>query len=117
MSKSFSNRKRGAVSSKTEGKCFYCGDTGTEIDHIVAKAKGGNDKLSNLVMACRSCNGAKREKTIEDFRLYIEVKNSKYGSVINGTQAKKLMALGVNLDIAPHDFWFERNNMIIEVAE
>lgn len=42
--------------------CAYCGDVANEVDHLIAKVKGGEDVLDNLVAACRSCNLRKRDK-------------------------------------------------------
>ena len=43
--------------------CTYCGDVASEVDHRVAKVKGGEDTLDNLVCACRRCNILKKDKT------------------------------------------------------
>ena len=39
-------------------KCFYCGkkDTPLEKEHILPKAKGGTNRVSNLTISCRECN-------------------------------------------------------------
>jgi len=52
-------------------KCAYCGteDCQLEIEHIVAKSKGGSDRVSNLTLACIKCNQAKGNKPIEEFLL------------------------------------------------
>ncbi len=46
-----------------EGKCLYCGSAigweNSEIDHIVARAQGGVNSLSNLALVCGSCNLSK----------------------------------------------------------
>jgi hypothetical protein len=42
--------------------CAYCGDTANEVDHRIAKVKGGEDTLDNLVAACRRCNIQKKDK-------------------------------------------------------
>lgn len=43
--------------------CFYCmkGVTLPEatVDHVVPKAKGGTDAVTNLVVSCESCNRRK----------------------------------------------------------
>ena len=36
-------------------------------DHVVPRAKGGKDHLSNLVAACYECNQAKRDKDYDVF--------------------------------------------------
>lgn len=50
-------------------KCLYCGDPygPFEVDHIVAKQKGGKDDLRNLVLACRRCNQIKGAKDVVRF--------------------------------------------------
>jgi 5-methylcytosine-specific restriction enzyme A len=42
--------------------CSSCGATDDlSADHIVPKARGGRNVLSNVQVLCRSCNSAKRE--------------------------------------------------------
>ena len=50
-------------------KCAYCDaqDTPLEIEHVVSKAHGGTNRISNLTVACHHCNQAKSSRTIEDF--------------------------------------------------
>ena len=50
-------------------KCAYCGAAGTplQIDHVRPKARGGSDRVSNLTLACPSCNRAKGSRTVESF--------------------------------------------------
>lgn len=44
--------------------CVYCGrTTDLSLDHVLAKARGGKDELSNLVTACIPCNSGKGTKT------------------------------------------------------
>lgn len=43
--------------------CAYCGISPVnEVDHRIAKVKGGEDTLDNLVAACRTCNIQKKDK-------------------------------------------------------
>jgi len=43
--------------------CSVCGRRDDlTLDHIVPKARGGTDAVSNLRVACRSCNSAKRDR-------------------------------------------------------
>ena len=50
-------------------KCAYCGKTTVplEVEHIVPKSRGGTDRVSNLTIACRSCNVKKGDQTSEEF--------------------------------------------------
>ncbi|NEQ09467.1 MAG: HNH endonuclease [Moorea sp. SIO4E2] len=49
--------------------CVYCGaeNVPLEVDHIIPKSKGGSNRVSNLTLACRSCNQKKGNKPIEKF--------------------------------------------------
>lgn len=44
------------------GKCWMCGDTATDTDHVKPLAKGGCNWPSNLRPACRRCNRSKSAK-------------------------------------------------------
>ncbi|NVZ08944.1 HNH endonuclease [Allochromatium humboldtianum] len=54
---------------KWRRRCAYCGATHVplEIEHIVPRARGGSDRVSNLTLACRPCNQRKGNRSIEDF--------------------------------------------------
>ena len=54
---------------KWNRRCAYCGATHVplEIEHIVPRARGGSDRVSNLTLACRPCNQRKANQSIEDF--------------------------------------------------
>lgn len=54
---------------KWDRKCAYCGvsDTQLEIEHIIAKSKGGSNRVSNLTLSCTQCNQKKGNKPIEQF--------------------------------------------------
>lgn len=59
--------------------CSYCGDLTPEeertLDHVVALAAGGCHSSDNIVMACRSCNSAKRDLPVEEFLSRLKDKN------------------------------------------
>lgn len=50
-------------------KCSYCGkkDVPLEVEHIIPRARGGSDCVSNLALACNPCNVAKGTQTAEEF--------------------------------------------------
>ena len=52
-------------------KCYYCGCALTpstiSADHVKPISKGGYDKWSNIVPACRRCNGAKGSLSRDEF--------------------------------------------------
>ncbi len=49
--------------------CVYCGakDVPLEVEHIKPKSKGGSNRVSNLAIACVSCNQAKSNLDIRQF--------------------------------------------------
>jgi 5-methylcytosine-specific restriction endonuclease McrA len=54
---------------KWQRRCAYCakGNVPLQIEHIVPRAKGGSDRVSNLTLACEKCNTAKGIQSIEVF--------------------------------------------------
>jgi 5-methylcytosine-specific restriction endonuclease McrA len=54
---------------KWDRKCSYCDikDVPLQIEHIQPKAKGGTNRISNLCLACDSCNKKKGTQDIEKF--------------------------------------------------
>lgn len=54
---------------KWERKCSYCGaeNVPLEVEHILARSKGGSDRVSNLCLACKPCNQAKGNQDVRDF--------------------------------------------------
>jgi 5-methylcytosine-specific restriction endonuclease McrA len=54
--------------------CAYCGATGCgaagvhlQVEHIVPKARGGTNRVSNLAIACERCNIRKGKQTAAEF--------------------------------------------------
>lgn len=50
-----------------EEECFYCGERGGSVDHLVPRSVGGSDDLSNLVTCCQDCNSKKYTSSVETF--------------------------------------------------
>ena len=50
-------------------KCAYCGakDCPLEVEHVLARSRGGSDRVSNLAIACRPCNEAKSNRDVREF--------------------------------------------------
>lgn len=52
--------------------CAYCG-SGLEhgamltLDHLIPHSQGGSNQSRNLVTACRTCNSARGERSLEEF--------------------------------------------------
>lgn len=43
------------------------------VDHVIPRSQGGGSELSNLVLACVSCNSRKGSMSAERFRLRLEL--------------------------------------------
>jgi len=57
------------LNAKWGYQCAYCHAKGVplQVEHVVPKAKGGSDRISNLVIACQKCNQNKGVQSIEEF--------------------------------------------------
>ena len=55
--------------NKWERKWADCGveNIAWQVEHIYPRAKGGSNRISNLWLACHSCNYKKKAKNIEQF--------------------------------------------------
>ena len=58
------SRKRARERSRG-GRCHYCGDIATTVDHIVPYSIGGRHSIINTVPACRPCNESKGQSMWE----------------------------------------------------
>jgi 5-methylcytosine-specific restriction endonuclease McrA len=50
-------------------RCAYCDGENIplETEHLVPRSRGGSDRISNLTLACRPCNQAKGNDSLEAF--------------------------------------------------
>jgi 5-methylcytosine-specific restriction endonuclease McrA len=50
-------------------KCVYCGKSNVplQIEHLIPRARGGTDRVSNLTLACEPCNIKKGTKALAIF--------------------------------------------------
>ena len=57
-------------------RCTYCGASGNEVelevDHIIARSKGGSHHISNLTTACRKCNQKKSDGEPSKARIFAQ---------------------------------------------
>ena len=55
--------------NKFNRACTYCSkkDVRLEIEHVLAKANGGSNRVSNLCLACENCNKKKGTLSIDAF--------------------------------------------------
>lgn len=49
-------------------RCFYCGNLGGEVDHVIPLTRGGSHSIGNLVPACRTCNSSKNNRLIMEWK-------------------------------------------------
>jgi 5-methylcytosine-specific restriction endonuclease McrA len=54
---------------KWQRTCVYCDKQGIplQVEHIVPRAKGGSNRISNLTLACQKCNEQKGDQDIHEF--------------------------------------------------
>jgi 5-methylcytosine-specific restriction endonuclease McrA len=50
-------------------QCAYCKKSGgpLQVEHLLPKARGGSDRVSNLTLACEACNQKKGNQTAREF--------------------------------------------------
>jgi len=64
---SFSRRN---IFHRDQFRCQYCGrhlpKAALTIDHVLPQSRGGQDTWENLVLACKTCNVKKRNRTPEE---------------------------------------------------
>lgn len=53
---------RKQILNRDNHTCQHCGDTGTEVDHIVNRANGGTNHPDNLQTLCPPCHQHKTRK-------------------------------------------------------
>lgn len=65
-----STRTRFEVFKRDRFTCAYCGRTPPEVllhvDHVVPKAAGGSDDITNLITSCQTCNLGKSARLLEE---------------------------------------------------
>jgi 5-methylcytosine-specific restriction endonuclease McrA len=80
---------------KWKRACTYCGaqNLPLQVEHIQAKANGGTDRISNLCLACDSCNKA---KGTQDIRVFLTEKPGLLVRILAQSKAPLKDATSVN---------------------
>jgi hypothetical protein len=60
--------------------CYWCGNPGFTIDHIIPWSRGGRTNLANCICACEKCNGSRGDKPAEVFAAELNVPPPSSGS-------------------------------------
>lgn len=64
----YSNKQfREYILTRDNNTCYFCGEYGDTIDHLVPRAKGGHTTPVNCVCACTLCNQYKADKDLDEF--------------------------------------------------
>ncbi|WP_246265328.1 RNA-guided endonuclease IscB [Acrocarpospora pleiomorpha] len=76
-------------------RCAYCGTSSVplNIDHIHPRSRGGSDRVSNLTLACITCNQAKNATPIEEF---LKTKPALLAKILRQAKAPLRDAAAVN---------------------
>lgn len=99
------NSKNWKLLNKTNGRCWYCGiildlscDVRTDSftrDHVIPN---GDNSISNLVAACRSCNSVKGNRSVEYLRRRMSQRDSGIPKFSANQKEWIKRELGVDID-------------------
>jgi 5-methylcytosine-specific restriction endonuclease McrA len=80
-----------------KGSCVYCGDPGTEVDHVRPLARGGWECEANLVSACSPCNHSKNDRLLTEW----DADKVAYGIAVSDRVAYEWERLNLGEDVRP----------------
>jgi predicted restriction endonuclease len=61
---------RQSIKEYWDHECAYCGETeNLTLDHITPRSKGGTDRVTNVLCACKECNTSKGHQMWSDWYL------------------------------------------------
>lgn len=116
----FSNHFKDWLFAFQGGHCGYCGvhlgegwkgNRKAHVEHVVSRRLGGSDLPPNIMFACSKCNMQKRDKHFSVLTEHIQLRDTGLGDIINIEQARKLVAVGVDIGLKPaRPFHFSRMN-------
>jgi hypothetical protein len=59
---------RQSIKEKWNYECAYCGsEENLTLDHITPRSKGGSDRITNVLCACKNCNTSKGHQSWYDW--------------------------------------------------
>lgn len=75
---SFTYEEFFALCNESGWICAYCGcqldpETAT-ADHMIPLSRGGSNNIENIAASCLSCNCSKKDKTPEEYRLWLNTR-------------------------------------------
>jgi hypothetical protein len=61
---------RQSIKEEWDYQCAYCGsEENLTLDHITPRSKGGTDRVTNVLCACKECNTSKGHQIWSDWYL------------------------------------------------
>ena len=64
---------RAGVHARDKGRCAYCGELASTIDHILPRSRGGKNTWLNTAAACTGCNQRKGDRTPAEAGLRLRI--------------------------------------------
>lgn len=60
------------LAARDGGRCAYCGDRGSTVDHVIPRSRGGTHAWDNVVLACLPCNSRKGDRLLAELGWCLE---------------------------------------------
>ncbi len=55
------------VLARDKYTCYWCGQPGFTMDHVIPWSKGGRTSMTNCICACEECNGQRGDTPADEF--------------------------------------------------
>lgn len=65
--------KKGLL-ARDKGRCAYCSNKATTIDHIRPRSRGGKHTWQNVVACCKACNQTKGNRQLSELNWQLRIK-------------------------------------------
>lgn len=60
------------VLARDKYTCYWCGQPGFTMDHVIPWSKGGRTTMTNCICACEECNGQRGDMPADEFARKME---------------------------------------------